>query len=251
MTCAELHRVDDHFRARLSPAAEQALRRHLPVCAACHARYERHLLLERLSRRPAKPRLARALGLRTPRRLRFRFARPLAGLTLASAVAVALLLLLRPPAAPEFGVRGGAPPAASTAPALQIFRIAPGGRPRAVDGSIAAQDELGFRYRNPTGKQRLLLFARDDHDHFYWYQPAWTREADDPVAAPIAGGPDSHELGAVVAHDFDADRIVLFAVFTDTPLPVRTVEALARPQPRGRLVIPGALVLAIPLRVTR
>ena len=251
MTCARLHRVDDHFRGRLALGDEQALRLHLPECGVCHARYERHLLLERLNPRHHSPkqRLARALGLRSPRRLPF--ALPFAGLTVANAAAVVLLLCLRPPAGPEFGSRGGALPAMTATTELQIFRIAASGRPEPVGGSVSANDELGFGYRNPLGKRRLLVFARDAHDHFYWYHPAWTQEAEDPVAAPILGGPEAHELRDVVAHDFDADRVVLFALFTDEPLSVRTVEALARRQPLERLVLPGALVLATPLSVKR
>lgn len=250
MSCAHLRRVDDHFRARLAPADEQALRQHLPACTSCHARYERHLLLEQLHpQRPgAKPRLARALGLRPPRRLRLAW--PFLGLTVAGAAA-AVLLFLRLPDRPEFAARGGAPPTLAAAPEVQIFRIAPGGRPEAVAGTVSAHDELGFSYRNPTDQRRLLLFARDAHDHFYWYRPAWTREDDDPVAPPTEDGPAPHELGDVVAHHLDADRIVLFAVFTQAPLSVRTVEALARTQPLERLQIPGAQVIATPLRVTK
>ena len=251
MSCAHVHRVDDHFRARLAPAAEHQLRLHLPECAVCRGRYERQQLLERLSpRRPnGKQRLARALGLRSPPRGRLRL--PFAGLALAGAAAIALLVWARPSRSPEFGVRGAPLTAPAATTELQLFRVVPGGRPEAVHGSISAHDELGVSYRNPTGKRRLLVFARDAHDHFYWYHPAWTRAAEDPVAVPIAGGPETHELGEVVAHDFDADRVVLIALFTDEPLAVRTVETRARLQPPEKLAIPGALVVTIPLGVRR
>jgi hypothetical protein len=253
MKCAQLQHVDDHFRARLTPAAEQALRLHLPTCASCHARYERQLLLERLSGRriTAKARLARALGLRTPRRLPI--ALPIAGFTFAGAAALALIVLLRPPAHPAFEARGAlhARAAVPTSQELQLFRVDSRGRPAPVAGSVAVRDELGVSYRNPTGKRRLMVFARDVHNHFYWYHPAWLREAEDPVAIPIASDSELHDLGEVVAHDFDADRIVLYALFTDEPLSVRELEAMARQQPLERLSVPGAQLLAMPLRVER
>lgn len=248
MSCALLHCVDEHFAGQLAPEDEHALRRHLPHCAACLARYERQLLLERLSPRRLgpKPRLARALGLR-PRQ---HVALP-AGLAFAGVAAVALIFMLRPPVSPDFRARGSAPKVSVVNAELQIFRIASDGRPEAVSDSIAPHDELGFRYRNPTGKRRLMIFARDGHEHFYWYQPAWLRAADDPIATPIGSDGETHELGEVVAHEFDTDRIVLFALYTDEPLSARTIEALARKQPLDRLTIPGAVVVTMPLFVRR
>src|SRR3954470_3167175 len=59
-----------HFSARSAlgdgAAEEQAMRAHLPVCADCHAVYERHMLFARLTPAAASPedRLAHSLGFR-------------------------------------------------------------------------------------------------------------------------------------------------------------------------------------------
>lgn len=248
MSCIESKQVDDHFAGALGPKAEHRLREHLPGCEKCRARYERHVLLERLrpTRAAAKERLAHSLGMR--RAPKPWFAWPRVQLAFAGA-ALALLILVVRPGDPGFRARGGG---LGTVPqSVELVRVPQKGKPELVSGEIWASDELGVRYRNPSSKRYLLVFARDAHDHFYWYFPAWTDPAIDPTAVPITPGPELHELGEVVGHDLDTDTIVVTAIFTDTPLSVHAVETLARAQSSDRFAVSGAEVITTPLRVRR
>lgn len=88
--------VDRHFAGRIVPADESALRAHLPGCASCLKRYDRHLLREQLSRPRLgrEDRLAIGMGL-PPRRGPLPVAHlPALGLAVAAG-AVALVLVAR------------------------------------------------------------------------------------------------------------------------------------------------------------
>lgn len=249
MSCAETKRVDDYFAGGLRSEAERRLREHLPECQECSTRYARHTLLERLrpERSSAKERLARSLGLRSQRRSWF--AQPGAQLAFVGAALTLLVLFFHTGRDPGFRARSGGMGAVSQT--IELLRVPTQGTPELVRGEIRASDELGVRYRNPSGKRYLMVFARDAHDHFYWYFPAWTDPALDPVAVSIERGAELHELGEVVGHDFDTDAIQVTALFTDTPLSVRAVEAQARAMARDRFAVSGAEVLTMTLRVRR
>lgn len=250
MSCAQTKRVDDHFAGALGPKAERSLREHLPDCQNCRTRYARHELLERLrpARASAKDRLARSLGLRRPTKPWFAW--PRVQLTFAgTALALLFLIVVVRPGDPGFRARSGG--LGAVPQSIELVRVPRQGKPQLVSDEVWASDELGVRYRNPSGKRYLLVFARDVHDHFYWYFPAWTDPALDPSAVPIERGAELHELGEVVGHDLDADAIWVTAIFTDTPLSVRTVEAQARAQTRDRFAVSGAQILTTTLRVRR
>jgi hypothetical protein len=155
-------------------------------------------------------------------------------------------LALRPHA-PEFASRGGVKPAAAE---LQVYRITAAGQPEPVRGRMLTGDELGFVYRNLAGRKYLLVFARDEHGHVYWYYPAWNNPADAPVAISIEGGEGSHELPEVTVHDFDGNHLELHAVFTDKQLSVREVEARIAENPRSA-VSEDAIEADVPLEIVR
>jgi hypothetical protein len=186
----------------------------------------------------AKERLAGALGFKAaaPR------ARHLPLFTFAIAGA-AVLILATWHSAPQFVARGRGPLGATAE--LHIVRVGADGKPTAVRDSITPRDEIGFTYRNPSGKKRLLVFASDEHGHLYWYHPAWTRETDDPVAIPIQGGDGSYALAEVVAHEYDGRSLQVHALFTDAALSVKNVEALSKQAAWPA----GTIDLVIPLRV--
>jgi hypothetical protein len=128
-----------------------------------------------------------------------------------------------------FHARGRAAPAvASGAPELQIFRIGREGA-QPLRGVLARDEELAFAYRSEGTARRLLVFARDEHAHVYWYHPAWTDPAADPEAVTLSPAPGLHELPAAIAHALDGRRLELCWLFTVEPLRAREVEAaLAR-----------------------
>ena len=244
-SCPSRSLVDRHFAAVITPRDERALRDHLPGCAACRERYERHLVLARLDRRvPAmQDRLARGLGLARPRRARQRWAGLVLGLAAASAV---LALLWQAPPEPGGGnagsmairepaPRGGGIEDADQA--LYIYRIAPGAAPQPVlGGAIRPDDELAFAYRNRRGWTHLLVWATDDAQRVYWYHPGWTDPAATPAAIAIEGTSDRRELPEAVAQPLLPGRLAIHALFTDEPIDVRAIERGQRPA-RGEDVV--------------
>jgi hypothetical protein len=135
------------------------------------------------------------------------------------------------------------------APALAVYRVGADGKPAAVRDEVSPKDELGFGYRNPAGKKRLMIFAVDEHDHVYWYQPAWTDERAEPVAVPAEGGDAEHALPRLTLHAFDGDRLRFVALLLDEPRSVRDIEA--RLAGGGPLRVDGATVLETQVRVAR
>jgi hypothetical protein len=212
MTCGKAGGVDRHFAGRLGTAGEEELRRHLPECADCTARYRAQLAMERLDPRAAgaKARLRRALGLPAPRRRTWQW------LALPSLAAAALLLIV---AGGDRGflARGGSGPAA-----LEIYRPHHG----QVEAVIRPGDELAFAYRNLSKKSRLLLFGVDEHRHVFWYHPAWVQDSDEPVAIPLQRDAALHELPEAIAQPLDGRELRIVAWFLDEPLSVKQAEAL-------------------------
>jgi hypothetical protein len=215
--CPTARLVDRHFALRIRPREERALREHLSGCQACAERYERHLALAPLDPRApeAKSRLAVGLGLQ-PRRA------PRTVPILAAATACALLagiVLLRPAGGGgRYAARGGA------ASRLLIYRVPAGAAPTPVADRIARSDELAFAYENGAKRRHLLVFGVDEHRHVYWYHPAWDDAAADPVAVGISIAGGVHELPEAIGHAYDGSELVLYALFTDEALSVRTVE---------------------------
>jgi hypothetical protein len=272
-----------HFAGAGAPARDREMRAHLPGCAGCHAHYEQHLLLASLdpSGLSSQTRLARGLGLRAaaaPVRGRVTFG--WLGWCGAAFAALAIVYTsggawpgrhagkgqpaeTTPGIVGEVTTRGGpASVAAARAPELQIYRFAAGasgGVAQRAGDVVYPGDELAFAYRNPAGMGRLLVFAVDEHGHVYWYHPGWSRPAENPTAVPISVEPGLHELPAAVLHNFDGDRIMIHALFTDRELTVRQVESVVaaaaardhRPGAPAPLVLPGATDVVRPLRIVR
>ena len=216
--CPTARLVDRHFSLRIRPREERTLRAHLTGCQTCAARYERYLALAPLDPRAASAQSRLAVGLGLQRRHA-----PRAVPVLTAAAVCALLaatVLLRPSS------RGGAryAPRGGDASRLFIYRVPAGEAPTPVDHRISSHDELAFAYENGTGRRRLLVFAVDEHRHVYWYHPAWDDPAADPVAIAISTAAGVHELPEAIGHAYDGSELMLYALFTDEALSVRTVE---------------------------
>jgi hypothetical protein len=244
MTCAMRESVDRHFAGAIRREAEHALREHLTGCDECKQYYQRHLLLAKLDPRAldAKTRLAVGLGLRA------RHARPMGLAVLGFAVAAAAALVMTAPrqADPGFTARG----MAVDAPAvhLSVFRVV-NGTALPVSDRIDAADALAFSYENRAGKSRLMVFGVDEHQHVYWFFPAWQDPASDPQALSIAATEHPVELREAVVHALDGQSLEVRAIFTDEVLTVR--EAERRIRGRGAPLSSGALEQTIALKVSR
>jgi hypothetical protein len=237
--CAERSLVDRHFAGGIDPAGEHALRGHLPGCDGCRERYERHLLLARLTRSgpSAEDRLARGLGLAAPRR------RWLVPSAVAVAVAVVLgLFVALPRREAGFQERGG--PIATQG--LRVYRVSSGDRLTPIlGGSVAREDELAFGYENRNARRRLMIFGIDEAGRVYWYHPAWTDAAQNPVAVPVE--PGIHDLPEAIAQPLLGHRLEIHALFTDDPLDVRSVERELAAS--GRVTRPGVEDVVVPFEV--
>jgi hypothetical protein len=225
--CEMRSAIDDHFAGKITPAAERALREHLPTCAECREYYRRHQILSDLDPEGLDPRqrLARGLGLQPQRRRLVFIAVP----ALAAAAAIALLVILWPGAHPaDDGLvsRGG--PAESSPARLEIYRVRPGEPPARVEDEINAGDELAFAYENRAGKKRLMVFGVDEGGNIYWYHPSWQDPVENPVAVAIEGGAGIRELPEAIAHSIRGESLRIYAVFTDEPLPVDSIETLIK-----------------------
>jgi hypothetical protein len=241
--CEFSARVRAHFDGSLAPAEDHALFEHLPGCARCASVYERHLLLESLDPAALGPARRLRRGVLPPATERFgavRTRRAMAAVGVL-ALAAAALLVFKPVGVSNddaFHARGEV----DTKPAARIviYRVSRNAPPRIVEHAIERGDELAFAYENPSAKAFLLVFATDDKRRTYWYHPAWTRSTETPQAVAIAPSNTLVELRDAVAHPFEGSRLRIYALFADTPLSVKDVEARVEALP------PLAPVLGLP-----
>ncbi len=229
--------IDRHFAGRTGAREEAQLRAHLPECEVCRARYERHLLFERLTRgRGAQQRLARGLGFRIESERSWpRWTA--AVMATAATAAAALLVFGRPsePPHPEFYARSGP---SSLAPSLLVYRMHSDTAPVQAQSRISRDDELAFAYSNPSTKKYLWIFGVDEHRHVYWYYPAWPEGTPEPGPYAARAGVGPHELPEAVRHDFDGSRLELYSLMSDEPLSVAEIEA--RVTTTGNAELPNA-----------
>lgn len=236
--------VDAHFTSRgAEPSGEW--RAEVAASPKARRRYARWLLLSKLDRRQAsaEERIARSLGLARPRRSPAQW---MAALGMAAAVAMALLVVLPRLGDEGYQARGGGD--AAIASELRVFRVEGGaGSALGADAAIQRGDELAFAYRNPLGRAWLLVFAVDATGNVYWFHPAWTDAAEDPLAIPATRSEELVELPSATAHAWSASPVTVYAWLSDQRRSVREVEAVLKP---GALSVPaGDVLLRQTLRV--
>jgi hypothetical protein len=241
--CPQRRLIDRHFSGRLGIGQENELRAHLPGCASCRDRYDRHLLYTELTGRgrSARDRIAQGLDFaRKPERGWRAWPLSIATATAAAAMAVVMLQpAKRPPDGvkrqtqqstviahpPEYAPRGGPP---GTSAALQIYEVPRQGKAYLADGKISPRRELAFTYVNPRGYKKLLVFGIDDRGSVFWFYPEWTRASDNPEAVSIKPSMVPQELEAAIRHELRGHRLRVVGLFTDEALTVRDVEARVR-----------------------
>jgi hypothetical protein len=231
-----------HFGRGNSQEREHSMFGHVKECEACRAVYQHYAAFAAVDPEavPRDKRLLRGLGL-SRQSLWPRWV-PLTAVGAAAALAAVLLV-----AAPwhqsddGFAVRGQATQA--NASELVAYRVLDDGAVPVVD-RMSANDRLAFTYANPTGRAFLLVFAIDAAGEVYWYYPAWTSSADDPVAVPIEQTKEPVELGEAVRHALPTGTLQLVAAFVDRPWRVRAIEALLESRGPGEPIdVTGGTVL--------
>jgi hypothetical protein len=141
-----------------------------------------------------------------------------------------------------FAARGGIhdPQQSPAQSRVFLYDVQPTPRPLRAGDVLSHGDEVALAYENGSSKSRLMVFGVDEHSHVYWFYPAWTQQTDDPVAVPIATDSERHELPDAIRHKFDGTSLEVHALFTDSPLTVREVEA-AVAKSSGPLSLPGTV----------
>jgi hypothetical protein len=240
--------ITAHFAGRAAAADEAAMRAHLPACASCRRVYERHLLLARLDPTAAPPeaRLARGLDLRP--RTAARFPAWSAALA-ASAAALCLWYVARAPTEAGFTARGSEERGDVRTPAFWIYRVT-GETPELARSRVAASDELAFAYANPTGLPYVMIFGVDEHEHVYWFHPAWPRGSAAPAAVGAQRGTGPHELPGAVRHAFDGQRLVVYAVFSPRSLTASAAEDWVQRGTTTTSLAPGVATVQHALQVS-
>jgi hypothetical protein len=255
--CSIAGLVDLHFTARITPADEIKMRRHLGKCQACRARYDRWLVLAEIDHTvPSRThRLAVGLGL-IPPHLNWRA--PAYPLLLAATLGSLGLVLTdgrfhtktRPSEA-------AADRAASVDGAeFAVFGAGHDGSDPAIlhpHAEIAPDQPLGFAYANAADSKHMMIFGVGEHRHVVWYQPDPVDQRANPAAPPVVHGELVHELSEKITHTLDEGELQLFAVFTNRDdLRVSEVEAAVASAPSDRtLGLYGCELRSVPLRVRR
>ncbi|MDB4980870.1 MAG: uncharacterized protein JWM82_1622, partial [Myxococcales bacterium] len=99
-----------------------------------------------------------------------------------------------------------------------------GGGSELAGDTIRPGDELAFSYVNADAYPYLAVCAIDEHDHVYWYHPAWTSPEENPESISIRGGHEAYEIPAAISHELDGKTLRIVAAFTRGPVHVRDLE---------------------------
>jgi hypothetical protein len=226
--CDRRSDIDNHFAGRSSSKRQAAVHAHLDDCQPCHDYYQRHLLLEQLTKAPMqevrKHRIGIGLGLRPPSIPPWRRMAPL----LIPAVALAGMLLLlthRATQAPELAARGSV--LANGQNNVMVYEIDDSNHAEPAVGVITRNRELALSYRNPQRFNYLAVFAVDERRNVYWLAPTWI--AGDSVPETIAiehqGQAEAwHEVPQAVRHHFTGSLLTFYAIFSQQRISAYTIE---------------------------
>lgn len=214
--CDTIRAVDAYFSGQRGDVAK--LREHLASCDACAARYNRYLLLHRVTgATQAKERLRRDLGLSTPG-LRWAHWWWVPAATVALAVA---LFWISPRTEPAFVARTGD---LGTAP-VRLYAVAPTNASTLLVDSLPSGHGIAVSYRNPSGWRHLYVAAIDPANKVYWLAPSWTTAESEPTGLAVPQSDEWREIEAVVTHPFVAHFRVV-AIFANVSVPVSQLEPL-------------------------
>jgi hypothetical protein len=229
-TCRHAALVAKHFKLRISPSGERALRAHLLCCARCQASYERHRIWE--SADPdggagAEARIGRGLGLA----LGDAASRRAWAIWLVPALTACCLALVW--GLPPHPARDDAPVARGGASKSHLLAYAwgPDGASRPLASAVSARQPLAFAYANAAGKKRLAVFAVDAARRVYWYVPTWQNANENPVAPVIEQDAAVHEIPRAVSHELRPGRLQIFGVFLDDAVTAQQIEAAVASAP--------------------
>lgn len=112
---------------------------------------------------------------------------------------------------------------------IDVYRVAPDGAARPLGGAGAAMragEGLVFRYTN-SGREPfgfLMIFAVDSTRRIHWYYPSYETAGTDPSSLPIRAESGSIALPDVIQHELSPGPLVLYGLFSRTPLRVLDVE---------------------------
>ncbi|MBW1811640.1 MAG: zf-HC2 domain-containing protein [Deltaproteobacteria bacterium] len=135
---------------------------------------------------------------------------------------------------------------------LKVFNIGSTGEPARLGTSIEKDDYLLFAYTNLGEKSfgYMMVFAVAFDGEVYWFHPAYTNEADDPVSIPIHKNIADFELAEKVRHNLSAGPLYIYSLFTREPLQVSKVEAFVKDiDPGERIPLKNSAQHILPTKV--
>ncbi len=96
-----------------------------------------------------------------------------------------------------------------------------------MEADLRADDALLFTIHNrPESPYRYaMIFGFDDRGEIYWYYPAYTDAAEDPVSIPAPASDQPIALEEAVRHRLHPGWLRVVGLFSRSPLDVRSVEA--------------------------
>jgi hypothetical protein len=111
---------------------------------------------------------------------------------------------------------------------LHVYRMDDQGSPKRLAERMRATDGLLFTYTNlgPRPFKYLMVFARVANGDVVWFYPDYRQPGTDPTSIAIREGQTDVELPDIVHHRLASGRLVIYALFTRTPLRVSQVEPI-------------------------
>jgi hypothetical protein len=97
-----------------------------------------------------------------------------------------------------------------------------------VEHDIKSEDALVFSLENrPESPYRhAMIFAFDDRGQIFWYYPAYTDAAQNPVSIPAPASSKPIALEEAVRHRLEPGWLRVVGLFSRAPLDVKSVEEI-------------------------
>ncbi|HEY3497656.1 MAG TPA: hypothetical protein VGK73_23320 [Polyangiaceae bacterium] len=154
--------------------------------------------------------------------------------TLASAAAWLVAISPRESSDSEFRSKSGAAEQSDGRrwAGIQVHRVSGASQAVRANERFAASDDLVISYTNRgvSPFEYLSVFAVDDRGNVHWFYPAYEHLGADPASIVIEKAVTERALPDRIHHEFAAERISIYGLFSRRALRVSEVEAWIRKQ---------------------
>jgi hypothetical protein len=156
--------------------------------------------------------------------------RPVVVAVMSLAAAAALVVAVLPREGDEFRRKGNVAGASTAAGAGIKPYVVRGSEAAPLANRLSPEDALLFAYSNSgeAAFSYLMIFALDERGEVFWYYPAYTDAMTDPAAISITAGASEVILPEHVRQSLQRGALVIYGLFSHTPVRVSTIEAWAK-----------------------